>query len=224
MVRIGMCDDDLDNINITSKMLESAIIEQNFDADITVITDSQDKILKEIKNKNIDVLFLDVDFRNSGKNGIDFASELRKLNKDFYLIFLSGHQRFMHVSFYVKVFDYLVKPVCKDGLNDVIKRLKEDISLSRNIFLNLNKWKSVRTDTIYYIERQNNKSVIITKYGSETTTKNLDALLKELPRSFAKCHRSYIANLDNIIKVDKKKGLAYFSKDDYCPINSHFNI
>lgn len=224
MVRIAMCDDDIENLKITSKLLESSIIEQDFDADITTITSDQQEILEEIKNNKIDVLFLDVDFKNSGKNGLEFANELRKLNKDFYLIFLSGYQKYMHVSFYVKVFDYLVKPINKDVFNDVISRLKSDIDFSNKLFVHLNKWKSVRTDTIYYIERLNNKSIVVTKYGKELTSKNLETLLKDLPKNFTKSHRSYIVNIENITSINKKKGLAYFSKDIACPINSYFNI
>ena len=33
MIRIGMCDDDLDNLNIVSKFLEAEIITQGLDAE-----------------------------------------------------------------------------------------------------------------------------------------------------------------------------------------------
>ena len=36
---------------------------------------------------------LDIDFKNNGKNGIEFAKDLRKINKNFFLVFLSAHQR-----------------------------------------------------------------------------------------------------------------------------------
>lgn len=224
MVKIAMCDDDIENLKISEKILESAIIEQDFNAEIVTITTDQNEILSQIKNKNIDILFLDVDFKNSGKNGLEFASELRNINKDFYLIFLSGYQRYMHVSFYVKVFDYLVKPVTKDLFNEVVKRLKDDIFTSKKLFVRINKWKSVRNDMILYIERQNNKTIVVTKYGIETTSKNLETLLKDLPANFAKCHRSYIVNLDNIVSLDKKEGIVIFSNGKNCPINSHFSI
>ncbi len=224
MVKIAMCDDDVESLKVSAKILESAIMEQDFNAEIVTVTTDQNKILNEIKNQNIDILFLDVDFQNSGKNGLEFASELRKINKDFYLIFLSGHQRYMHVSFYVKVFDYLVKPITKDVFNEVVKRLKDDIDISKKLFVHLNKWKSVRNDVILYIERQNNKTIVVTNYGIETTSKNLETLLKELPPNFAKCHRSYIVNLNNIISLDKKEGVITFSNGKTCPVNSHFSV
>lgn len=224
MLRIGMCDDDLEGVKLTSKFLESEIINQNLDAEITIISDNQKDIFDAIYRKEIDILFLDVDFKTNGKNGIDFAKDLREVNKDFYLIFLTAHQRYMHVSFIVKVFDYLVKPINKNILEDLVSRIKEEFTYDKKIFLHLNKWESVRTNDILYIEKCGNKSIIITRNDKYSTLKTLDALLNELPIFFRKCHRSYIVNENKILRLDKKKGYVYFSKDKYCPVNSQFNI
>lgn len=153
MLRIGMCDDDLEGVKITSKLLEAEIINQNLDAEITIITDNQKEIFDAIYKKKIDILFLDVDFKNGGKNGIDFAKDLRAVNHDFYLIFLTAHQRYMHISFIVKVFDFLVKPINRNTLEDLVKRLKDEFTYDKKIFLHLNKWECIRTNEILYIEK-----------------------------------------------------------------------
>ena len=49
-------------------------------------------------------------------------------------------------------------------------------------------------------------------------------LLNELPIFFRKCHRSYIVNENKILRLDKKNGYVYFSKDIFCPVNSQFNL
>ncbi len=224
MIKIGMCDDDIGNLKITSKLLESEIINQNLEAEITIVTQDQKAIFDEIYNKKIDILFLDVDFKSIGKNGIEFAKDLRDVNKDFYLVFLTAHNRYMHLSFTTKVFDYLVKPITRDVLCDLVERIKNEFTYDKKIFLHVNKWISIRTNDILYIEKQGNKSIVITKQGKTSTNKTLDALLDELPLNFRKCHRSYIVNENKIIRLDKKKGYVYFSKDLYCPINSHFDI
>lgn len=224
MIKIGMCDDNFETIKSINLILESQIIENDLDADITIVTDNQKKIFDKIYNKEIDVLFLDMDFKNGGKNGLEFAKDLREVNKDFYLIFLTAHQRYMHESFLVKVFDYLVKPTNKDVISDLVLRLKKEFESSNVLFLYLNKWVSIRTDEILYIEKLGNKSQVVTKNSIESSNKTLDTLLKELPNNFRKCHRSYIINENKILTVDKKDGYAYFSKNLRCPINSHFSI
>ena len=224
MLRIGMCDDDLEGVKRTGKFLDAEIINQNLDAEITIISDNQKEIFDKIYKKEIDILFLDVDFKSNGKNGIDFAKDLREVNKDFYLIFLTAHQRYMHVSFIVKVFDYLVKPINKNILEDLVLRIKEEFTYDKNIFLHLNKWESVRTNDILYIEKCGNKSIVVTNSSKYSTLKTLETLLNELPIFFRKCHRSYIVNENKILRLDKKNGYVYFSKDIFCPVNSQFNL
>lgn len=222
MLKIGMCDDDLEGLQATSKFLESEIINQNLDAEIALITDNQKEIFEAISKKKIDILFLDVDFKNGGKNGIEFAKDLRDINHEFYLIFLTAHQRYMHISFITKVFDFLVKPINKSILEDLVNRLKKEFIYDKQIFLHLNKWESIRTNDILYIEKIGNKSIINTKNGRHSTSKTLDTLLNELPIHFRKCHRSYIVNENKILRLDKKNGFVYFSKDIFCPVNSQF--
>lgn len=224
MLKIGICDDNIDCVVPIAKMLESELIEQNLNAEITLITDNQKEIFDAIYKKEIDILFLDIDFKNKGKNGLEFANDLRNVNKEFFLIFLSAHQRYMHVSFYVKVFDYLVKPSNRFVISELVRRLKSEFNYNKNLFLNLNKWISVRINDILYIEKVKNKAKIITPFDEYYTTKSLDALLDELPSVFRKCHRSYILNESKVISIDKKLQYAYFSKDIKCPINSHFEL
>lgn len=224
MIKIGMCDDNLNSIKIASKLLESEIIEQDLDAEISIISSDQKKIFDAIYNKNIDVLFLDIDFKNNGKNGIDFAKDLRKINKNFYLVFLSAHQRYLHVSLTTKIFDYLVKPINRDTISDIVSRLKDEFANNKALFLHLNKWEFVRTDDIFYIEKNGKKSVVITDDINFTTTKGLNTLLSELPQNFLRCHKSYILNSDKVLSIDKKLGQASFGKNITCPISAQFNL
>lgn len=224
ILKIVLCDDELENIKTISKLLESEIIQQNFSAEIVLITDNQEEILHAIEERKIDILFLDIDFKNNGKNGLEFANILRKINKEFFLIFLTAHQRYMHISFYTKVFDYLVKPISKDILSEIVSRLKDEFENNKNLFLKLNKWVSLRTTDILYIEKQGNKSTVVTQFGEYSTVKTLDNLLDELPINFTKSHRSYIVNENKIINIDKKDKYVYFSQDIKCPINSFFEL
>ena len=224
MIKIGMCDDCIDSLNSIIKFIEAELIEQDIEAEITLISDNQKEIFDAIYNKEIDILFLDIDFKNGGKNGIDFAKDLREINRKFYLVFLSSYQRYMSISFAVIVFDYLVKPINREIIQEIIARFKNEFTNNQNNFLSLNKWVSIRTDDIFYIEKNGNKAKIVTSYSEEETTKSLNSLLDILPSCFKKCHRSYIINEDRILSINKKENYAILPKGICCPINSHFNI
>ncbi|MDO4282043.1 MAG: LytTR family DNA-binding domain-containing protein [Clostridia bacterium] len=224
MLKIGMCDDNLESLQVVAKLLESEIIEQGLDAEITLITSDQKKIFDAIYNNELDILFLDIDFKTKGKNGIEFAKDLREVNRTFYLIFLTAHQRYVHLSFVVKVYDYLFKPINRAIIEDLVSRLKKDYSRDQNVFLHLSRWKSIQMNSILYIERIGNRSHIITNTNEELTTKSLDTLLNELTSNFKRCHRSYIVNTEKIIGIDRKKGIVILSNNKSCPINNHFNL
>lgn len=222
MIRIGMCDNEIDVAQTIAKILESKIIENDFDAEICVVTDKQDKIYEMVKNKEIDVLILDIDFGKNKTNGIEFAKKLRELNKDFYLVFLSAYSRYMSISFLDKTFDYLLKPINSEVISDFVNRLKEDISENKKIFLKVNKSLLIRTDQILYIEKQGNKAIIYTNIANYNMFGSLNEILDKLPKNFKKCHRSYIINEDKIITIDKKNSLAYLGKNICCPLNMHY--
>lgn len=224
MIKIGMCDDNLESIGSIQNVLDYYIKQNNFNAKIVTVTTNQKEIYEKIEKKELDVLFLDIDFKNNGKNGLDFAKDLRNVNKDFYLIFLTASQRYIHNSLFVKVFDYLIKPVNNELIDEIVIRLKEDFENENKIFLRLNKKLTIRTDEILYIEKIGNRSQIVANNFTEYGNVTLDTLLNELPVNFVKCHRSYIANTNKIIKIDKKDNFIYFSKNIRCPINSHFNM
>lgn len=224
MIKIGMCDDNLNSIKLASKLLEAEIIEQNLDAEISIISENQKEIFDSIYKNSIDILFLDIDFNNNGKNGIEFAKDLRKINKNFYLVFLSAHQRYLHLSLTTKVFDYLVKPINREIISELVSRLKDEFTTNNTRFLHLNKWEFVRISDILYIEKSGKKSLVYCKESNYTTNKGLNTLITELPTNFIRCHKSYILNKEKILSIDKKNGLAYFGKTISCPISAQLGL
>lgn len=224
MLKIGICDDDLESTIIVKKMLESQLIEQKVDAEIIIVTDDQEKIERMIKNKEIDFLFLDVEFKNGGMNGIEFAKKLRKYNKDFYLVFLSAHQRFLYLALVTKIFDYLVKPLNKDTVHDLLERIKDEFSDTNNLFVNISKWQSVKANEIIYMEKSINRTILTTTKGKISCTKTLEKMEDTLPSSFVRCHRSFIINKNKIISLDKKSKEVTLENNIICPINDKFSI
>ncbi len=222
MLNIALCDDNLESTLTMQKILESELILQNVDAQIIHATNKQDEIEKLIKEKKIDLLFLDVEFDNSPLNGIEFAKKLRKYNKDFYLIFLSAHQRFIYPSLVTKIFDYLVKPTNKDTIKELVARIKEEFEGNSNMFIPINKWQTIRANEILCMEKNINKTIIYTTTGKLSCSKTLDKLLDILPQNFVRCYRSFIINKDKIILLDKKTKTVTLENNIVCPINEKF--
>lgn len=217
-MNIAICDDELHIVKAIAKITEASIISNNFDAQVSLATTDQNLVYKGVREHEIDVLFLDVDFNNGGMNGIEFALELRKINKDFKLIFMTAHFEYVMLSFKCKTFDYILKPVDSNKITTVLKRLVADLSDTELGLLKINKDYMVRTKDILYIERNKSKATIYTKDSAYETCSSLNMLESELPDSFVRVHRSYIVNKDQIAKISKENKSIYFTDNMSCPL------
>ena len=222
MIKIALCDDNLKSIENISKLMEAAIIELDFDAEISLVTDNQDIVYKEMKNGNIDILFLDVDFQNTGKNGVEFANELRKFNKEFYLVFLTAHFEYSLLSFKCKTFDYILKPITSSAILSIFKRFKDEFSATENkLLVNIKKGLSIRAKDILFIERKQNRTYIHTKNCTYDSSISLNNIYKTLPHDmFLRNHRSYIVNTQAISKINKRSSKVFFDKSISCPLGN----
>lgn len=221
MIRIGLCDDEINVANSIAKILESTLINLDMDAEILLITDNQSKVISAIRNKELDVLFLDIDFKNSDKNGIKLARELRNINANFKLIFLTGHFEYSLLAFKCKTFDYILKPITSQNLGPTVKRLQLDIQNNTANFLKVNKAFTIRTDEILFIERNKSKAIVHTTNANYESCYSLNSIHQELPASFIRIHRSYIINREKIRAINKDGKVIIFENNISCPIGDY---
>lgn len=218
MLSIALYSDDLESISLFQKKLECELLKQRIDAKINTITNDKEQIEKLIKTKEIDFLILD-----TNSLSIEYAKKLRKYNKDFYLMFLSNDYSYLKAALTTKIFDYLIKPISPVIIHDLVSRIKDEINES-GMFININKWQSVKASEIIYMEKSINRTVITTTNGNLSCTKTLDKMEDSLPKNFARCHRSFIINKDKIVSLDRKNKEVYLDKNIVCPVNDKFYI
>lgn len=218
MMRIGICDDDLNSLKYTSKIIEAQIINMNFEAEIVLVTTNQELIKEKILNHEIDILFLDIDFNSKGKNGIVFANELRVLNKDFSLIFVTAFFEYSLLAYQCKTFGYILKPITIQSTAQIMLRLKSEFSQETNSFIHLNKSETVRAKDILFIERNKSKTKVYTTCDTFETNYSLNNMQEILPKDFIRVHRSYIVNQNNIQSINKNDRIILFGNKLSCPL------
>lgn len=222
MLRIAMCDDEIDNIRPIAKFIESVIISKNIDAEIVIISDNMNVIADAIKENKVDILFLDIDFRNSNVNGIDFASKLRLINKNFYLVFLTAHHEYPFLAFKQKTFDYIMKPANYEIIADCICRLSNDINSNKKDYVKISHNQIISLKDIIFIEKDAMKAKIYTNSLDYIVYKTLEKFINSLPSNFIRCHKSYIINKDNVKSIDFKNKLIYMINGKKCPFGDKF--
>ena len=153
---------------------------------------------------------------------MEFAKELRTIDKNFYLVFLTAHFEYSLLSFKCKTFDYLLKPVSTASLISLFKRFKEELFSSDNkVFINIKRGLSIRASDIFFIERKQNRTYIHTKNCTYDSSISLNDIYKTLPsNTFIRNHRSYIVNTSAITTVNKSDCKLFFGETLSCPMGN----
>ena len=142
MLSFVLCDDNQSAIDKLSKMLDSIIISHNLKAQISYTTTNPIELLQYTKTHPTDVLLLDIDLKSS-TSGLQIAEQIREIDKNIYIIFVTGHFEFGMVAYKYKTFDFLQKPLTKERFEETILRLYSDIFGSTAKYIRLDNDKTV---------------------------------------------------------------------------------
>ena len=127
MLNFVICDDNLNILDRLEKMLDTIFCKNDFEAQVAFSSDNTEEVLNYISSNKVDVAMLDINLK-SNKTGIELAKEIRKINKNIYIIFTTGHLEYAMIAYKVKTFDYIAKPINYDRLEETIIRLFEDVT------------------------------------------------------------------------------------------------
>lgn len=202
MYRIAICDNETSQVN----NLESRLSKYFSDADIQIEIDSYGKgerLIKAILNQSIEyqIIFLDIEMQ--GLNGIETARILRKVDKDFILIYVTSYEQYTLESFEVSPFRYLIKPVADEKLRDVLKSAIVDITEKRNyLFYNVGSSHfQIRTDEILVLYSEFGRKIHVELNNKEDVSfyGKISLIEEQLPESiFVKVNSGTIVNMHYI--------------------------
>lgn len=209
MLHFVLCDDNEVFLSKTSNILQNIFMKYDINAKVSYFTSDPIDLLNYMSNNIVDVLILDIDL-NSTMSGIDLANKIRECNKAIYIIFITGHFEYSMLAYKVKTFDYLVKPISLEKMEDTILRLYYDACENTNSFLNINNGKYlIRQNDISYIEKFKSKAIIHTDSSDIEVYGSFNNLQSCLSDNFIRCHKSYIVNSSKVTKIDSKNNLLY---------------
>jgi len=218
MLSFVLCDDNKTILDRLNKMLESLFLTHNFDGEVTFCSTDPKSTLEYVKNNNVNVLLLDIDFK-SDFSGLDLASEIRKVNRDAYIIFTSAHLEYILMAYKCKTFDFIPKPITIERLEETFLRIIDDINCAsaenKNHFIKINNRNTIiNQDSIRFIKKDRMKLVFCTDDKTYETYSSFNKISQELPSNFIRCHKSYIANIDKITNVSSTHNTICFDNDN----------
>ena len=213
-LKIGICDDEAGS----RQLITTYLYEMNPDMRVEQFS-SGEELLGKADIDALDVLFLDIVMGE--KDGMFVAKEISekirangrspRMSKPI-IVFITGIPDRIGDAFGVNAFDYLLKPVSKHKLENVLKRAENELVLldeakadnAENIMIQVGgSVFSLNIDEIYYIESANRKIIIHTKTGNIETYGKISDWENRLGKDFFRIHRSYLIHMKYVKKYNR---------------------
>lgn len=224
MLNFVICDDEIHMLNRLEQLFNKCFLMHDYDAKVMLKTTDYKDVISYISSNKVDVVVLDIEFKNSKFDGLKLAEQIRKLNKNCYIIFTTSHLEYVMKAYNYKTFAYLIKnTITLDSLSETLARLFDDISNNTNKFLKIdNKGTFVDLNDIQFIEKRGMKLIYHTFNRDYETYNSFTKIEENLPENFVRCHKSYIANINNISNISSSSNTIVFKNNSVCYIGPKY--
>lgn len=206
MIKIGICDDKIKQIEIMKRALhsyESANSINNLE--VSCFSNSF-LFLQELENgSKFDILLLDICM--PGILGTDIARKIRKNKDKTEIIFITTSDEFAVEAFALKATHYLIKPFSQNKFDEALTMAIERVQLNEDKFILLNCSggivASILLKDILYIESYSHEQTLYLCSGEKLETRStLNSLFVDLNalenNQFISPCKGYIVNQNQI--------------------------
>ena len=209
MLRLAIVDDDAAYRSEIRKMLTDYEKEFGESFQITEYTDG-DELVENYKS-DFEIILLDVEMEFM--DGMSAAEEIRKVDPDVILVFITNMPQYAIKGYRVDALDYILKPISYYAFSQTIKRAIGRRGKSDKTYLVLGikgGKQKVAVDEIRYIEVINHDLFVHTISGVIETKGSMREMTEQLgDGNFFQCNKGYLVNLayvDGLSGYDVKVG------------------
>jgi DNA-binding LytR/AlgR family response regulator len=198
MIKIAIVEDEASYARQLQDFLKQYEKENEESFQVTVYSDG-DEIVHRYKAQ-FDIILMDIEMKFM--DGMSAAEEIRKVDSEVVIIFITNMAQYAIRGYAVDALDYVLKPVSyfafSQRLGRAIDRLKK--RETKMIAINI-KGGMVRIDVanIYYIESQGHNLIFYTSsgiYEAVGTMKEAEERLADL--NFFRGNKGYLINLSHV--------------------------
>lgn len=200
---IAIVDDNSTDASYVSSLCEGWAKDVGHTLHIRTFASAEIFLFHEEDEPSFDILMLDIEM--GGMNGVELARRVRERNRTVQMVFITGYPDFIAEGYEVSALHYLMKPVCREKLWQVLDRAADAIGRRpRAILLPVGK-ETVRViaDGIRYAESQGHYVMVYTAEGAFRCRMTVSELSDLLEKGFARCHRSFLVGLRHVSRITK---------------------
>ncbi len=204
MLNIAICDDNLLFAQQANCEIKKILKDNHIEYNVAVFQTGR----RLIDAGFFDIVFLDIEMQ--GLSGLETAEKLRKQSNNCRIIFLTSHRKYVFSAFDVSASHYLLKPLDIVKLKSVIMKIVDEFTIQQEQCCTVKRGTEVHRvpfSQIKFVEVFGRKISLHTQDEIFTFNGRLEELEKTLPKSFFRCHKSYILNLAEVRKYDKETAI-----------------
>lgn len=155
-----------------------------------------------------DVILMDIQM--ASVDGMSAAEEIRKVDADVMIIFITNMAQFAIQGYAVDALDYVIKPISYYMFCEKLRKAQRrmDLRSERYVVIHSKKeqLRKLSAGEIVYIEVRNHALQYHTASDSYVCSGNLKAAERELAGlAFARCNVCYLVNLAHIKRVEQDR-------------------
>ncbi len=213
MIKIGICEDDIDCRESIKKLLELSLVQVGVECEVKEY-DSGTEFW--IRNQETDILILDIEM--DGMSGIELKDRLAREREDIKILFVTNHAEVMSEAFGKNVYGFLQKPLQQAKFEKYLRRMMEDMEENESLVIKgANEELLIKIKSIFYFVSEDKYSRVVSAGGRFFCDRSLGQWEQELKeQAFFRCHKCYLVNLRNIQKIES---VIRMSNGDQVPVS-----
>lgn len=222
-MRIAICEDDSFLRHQLAEML--AKMPSNGGSHQITQYESADQLWFDFQGyiHPFDLLILDIEMPGV-LNGLAAAKKIRKLGDNVTIVLLTAYDKYALEGYDIQAYKYLLKPVSRYKLEEIITQVEGSLRLYWNECLNLMVAGGILRipfDDIHYLESNRHNAFIYVKSGRHKCYRKLSDLHAMCDERFVYCHKSYIINLEKVrrINFDQRYTTVLLDNDVTLPVS-----
>ena len=198
MIKIAIVEDVYEDSLQLQEYLHQYEKENGENFEITLFSDG-DEIVHKYKPV-YDIILMDIELKFM--DGMTAAEEIRKLDTEVVIMFVTNTPQYAIRGYEVDAFDYVLKPVSYFAFSQRLSRARSRMKKRESKMLAINlKGGVFRLDVsdIFYIESRGHDIIFYTSSGEYVTSGTMrDIEEKMVPMNFFRGNKGYLINLAHV--------------------------
>ena len=217
-MNIHIVEDNKSILNDIAEYVKEYILAHRLDCALQKIDGQFSRVLDSIDPNEQNIYFLDI-MLGEKENGLQLAQKIRSIDIHGYIVFITSYMEFAFpaIQYKIRALDYILKNdkelkqkvfACLDTARDELHDSPRDGKESTIVIRTAGTHFIIPTAEIIFFETNTHKRTILlhTKDKTIEFRDTLDDLQSRLDKSFYRCHRSFMINLNHVKSVSKKRG------------------